>query len=364
MKARFEVPAALGLARAYGRTHPETWGGMWLTYPAASTIEDVLQVNVGTTDDVAALRRTITDLIPGNVHLVVQQVANRQADLDAIVDQLALRGTDFFARVGTTYYGAGTTIKDNIVEIDVSAVTPEVNSAVAQEFGAGAVRVVAGLPAVADVCNSRVDCGPPWAGGMWIASAAGACTAGFGISYYNGIWSYGMFTAGHCGGGTWHEGTLNGTVIGTSSQVHFGNNLPADVQVIPIASTAHYNKYADGATDCSPCTLRAITVTQGHDADGAGDGVCNHGAASGTQCGSIAQTNYSFPWTEKGVTLIHQRRATYTRNAGDSGGPVTSAANTAVGSHTHYKDIGGVRYAVYSHIWEMENLTGWDVSHS
>ncbi len=79
---------------------------------------------------------------------------------------------------------------------------------------------------------------------------------------------------------------------------------------------------------------------------------------------SIKSTNYTFFWAEQNVTLIRQRRATYSRMPGDSGGPVTGAANTAVGSHTHFKTISGVQYAIYPHIWEMENITGWDVSHS
>lgn len=185
--------------------------------------------------------------------------------------------------------------------------------------------------------------------------------AGFGVAHDNGVWNYGIFTAGHCGAATWHEAEPTGTTIGTTSQNHFSDADPIDVQVMPIAAANRSNQYLDGGSGCSDCALRAITVTQGHDADEPGDAVCNHGAFSGTKCGSIISTNA--PLDYLGEHLLRMRRASYARTGGDSGGPVTSAANTAAGSHTHYKVISGVEYAYYTHIWEMESISGWDVYH-
>lgn len=79
--------------------------------------------------------------------------------------------------------------------------------------------------------------------------------------------------------------------------------------------------------------------------------------------GAIRSTNYTFDWEEEGEVLFHMRRAAYTRMSGDSGGPVTAAANTAAGSHTHYEVISGTQYAVYQHIWDMVQITGWPVYH-
>jgi hypothetical protein len=58
------------------------------------------------------------------------------------------------------------------------------------------------------------------------------------------------------------------------------------------------------------------------------------------------------------------RRATYTRNPGDSGGPVTGQSFfKAAGSHTHDQDLGSplVRYAIFSHVWEGELASDYDI---
>ncbi len=62
-----------------------------------------------------------------------------------------------------------------------------------------------------------------------------------------------------------------------------------------------------------------------------------------------------------GVHLVRMRRGTYSRMSGDSGGPVTQLTEEAIGSHTHYVTISGVQYAMYSHVWEMEQASGYSI---
>jgi hypothetical protein len=91
------------------------------------------------------------------------------------------------------------------------------------------------------------------------------------------------------------------------------------------------------------------------------DTVCNNGYVSGHRCGVIRSTDVdAFPYL--GVTLNNQRRATYVRNDGDSGGPIfTTAGSVAAGSHVHWTNLGGTVYPIYTHVWEMSALTNYFV---
>lgn len=115
------------------------------------------------------------------------------------------------------------------------------------------------------------------------------------------------------------------------------------------------------STSCGPdCPLIPITYVENIDQDEVGEAICNNGAFSGRKCGVIEITNYTFDYN--GTLLLRQRRASYSRLSGDSGGPVVGAANyTAAGSHTHYQTISGVQHAIYSQVAEMEQKTGMTV---
>jgi hypothetical protein len=60
----------------------------------------------------------------------------------------------------------------------------------------------------------------------------------------SGGYVYAAWTAGHCGKGTWHQGTRAGDVIG---QWTWKNGTPSyvDVQPIPIAASERTNKFID-----------------------------------------------------------------------------------------------------------------------
>jgi len=152
-------------------------------------------------------------------------------------------------------------------------------------------------------------------------------------------------------------------VIGTTIINKFVNPTLADVQVIPIPSANRTNKILDDSADCNPCTERPFVgaAQQGFNGDEFGDTVCNNGYATGHACGLIRSTDVDH-FVYLGVDLSNQRRATYVRLGGDSGGPIfTTNGSLAAGSHVHYTEIGGVIYPIYTHVFEMSVATGYFV---
>ena len=357
MQQRGEAQSALQAVRVYRDAHRKTLGGLWLTYSPGK----LMTVNIGVTADDLAVEADLRSLVPDGADLQLVQVDRSQAQLDELIDRIAQDG-EFFAGLGTTYRSASVDLAHNQVEVALSEVTEAVDQAVQERYGYGAVRTVVGGPVGADACT-RLNCGPPWKGGIKIYPPDGTyCTSGFVVSHFipPNIHTFGIWTAGHCESATWRQGSSSGTVIGTTSARYFGGS--ADVQVIPFGGVNATYNYLEGASNCSPCLLYDVDYKEGYEADEPGDSVCNNGAVSGTKCGTLSSTNVTF--TYLGVTLTHMRRATYTRNPGDSGGPVTGQSFfKAAGSHTHYQNLGSpsVQYAIYSHVWEDEAASDYDI---
>jgi hypothetical protein len=369
MERRAALPSELGKLREYRMAHRSTWGGMWLTYPTDRKGGTVLQVNVAVTSGVDEVWADLHGLVPEDAELVVTLVKRSQQDLDTLVDRVAL-DQEFFKSMATVYYGAATMFAENRVEIDVSTVTSELTSAASQRYGADAVRLAGGGPVEEDTCSRTLgttppaptsNCGPPWRGALAIYPPDGKyCTSGFVARKWNSQyqeWFWALWTAGHCESATWRQGSSSGTIIGTTLARYFAG--AADVQIIPISETNATNTFLDTTASCSVCYVAIVGGKEGHDTDDPGDAVCNHGAVSGTKCGVINSTNASL--TYLGVNLIRMRRATYFRQGGDSGGPVTSLPGTAEGSHTHHKIINSIDYAYFSQVWEMEAASGYSV---
>lgn len=234
-----------------------------------------------------------------------------------------------------------------------------------ERYGHDRVRVLTSGDVQADVCT-RSNCGPPWRGGLKIVKVGNfSCTSGFVVrkNLAGGGHTYGLWTAGHCGTASWRQGSTSGVLIGTTSENHFVNNSTADVQVIPINASNKTNTIIDDTAGCNPCTLRGFTgsAQQAGNADEFGDVVCSNGYVTGKSCGTIASIDVdAFPYL--GNNLFNQRRATYGRNAGDSGGPVyTTVGSKAAGSHVHFLQIGSTKYPIYSHVFEMSVRTNYFV---
>jgi hypothetical protein len=363
MDRRNAIPSELAKVRQYRDAHPDDWGGMWLTYDAKQRLGDkVVTVNVGVTGDVESTADALALLVPVDAELRVVQVARSKAELDDVSSRIA-KDEDFFKSLGVELYSATQRLAENLVEIRLSQVSDQIASATSERYGEGAVRVVVGKPVQPDACT-RLDCGPPWLGGLRIyPSGSLYCTSGFVVrANHQGIWSYALWTAGHCSNATWREGSATGTIIGTTAVRYFSNQGAVDVQVIPISAANAINQYLYGSVTCGPCQKYYIFYSQGHDADEEGDPVCNNGATSGSKCGKVISTSFLFHWDEKNITLVRMRTASYSRQNGDSGGPVVNNFFTAAGSHTHYDvDNNGVQFGVYAHVWEMEQVTGFVV---
>lgn len=359
MRKRSELSAQMDRLLDYRDSHPASWGGVWLTYPRNAPHATILTVNVGVTSDTAPLEAELRSLVPSDADLVLHRVQRTEAELNAVTEEIA-RSKDFFESRGIDYHAAGPVLQRNLVQVYVSHTSAELLTAANERFR-GMVELVEAGPVVPDACI-RTNCGPPWRGGIKIyPSGPLYCSTGFIVRrlLLSG-WQYAIWTAGHCADATWREGSSSGTVIGSTSVQYFTDGGDVDVQVIPISAANATNDYIHGTSNCGPdCPLKNIFYSQGQNADIVGDVVCQHGAISGTKCGTLVQTNFTFDWEEENVSLLRIRRATYTRQGGDSGGPVTRSETTAAGTHTHWEEIDNVIYAVYSHVWEMEQATGY-----
>lgn len=349
--------------RSFVGQSPDSFGGIWLTYPPGGTGDNALTLNVNVTSSVEPrIVATLQGLTPAGATLHVHQVSYSEEYLDSLHPLIA-NDREFFESIGVKLYSIETRVPDNRVNVSVSRLDSRVERSIAERYGA-AVEVRAGNPVIPDAC-SRTNCGPPWKGGLKIARPGPAyCTSGFVVRKLSGSsYVYALWTAGHCGSGTWKLSGPTGIVIGPTSVVHFRNGIKTDVQVIPISSTNKTNKIIDDLASCTDCGLRSFTGQQGHNGDEFGDTVCNNGYNTGRTCGTIRSTNFTFVWEDEGVTLFEFRRATYARTGGDSGGPVyTTAGSLAAGSHTHFENIGGVNYPVYAHVYWMTQYTGYSVN--
>lgn len=353
----------LGPVRAYRDSNRATWGGMWLTYPKGGTLDHAVTLNVAITRGVPVDDSILAKVVPEGADLLIHEAQFSEDDLDKVHENIA-KDLGFFRSIGTEFYSADTALSDNSVVITVSRLSSGIETAIRSRFGPGIVRVREGGPAQPDAC-SRTNCGPPWRAGLKIYRSGGGnyCTSNFVARYYAGVWFNVIWTSGHCLNGTWKLGSSSGATIGTTTNNYFVNNSDSDVQVIPISSSSADDDYLDGTASCAECYQRDVRATQGINGDVVGGMIQNNGAFSGQKRGTITSTNVTF--SDLGLTLLRQRRATYTRQSGDSGGPVVAlsggAYDVAAGSHTHFQTIGGTQYAIYSHVAEMEQITGQTV---
>lgn len=238
----------------------------------------------------------------------------------------------------------------------------------AKPDGSGIIAVVSGLPSGTGAAKARqmvpaLDTGlpvavstgprpefsyrfldtPPYWGGAYIdnAALATACSDAFGVTGNNGASTY-MFTAAHCGTGTWTTGTV--TSGGTTYRNTIGSTFPAgrstgiDAELLlPPSGFSDGGSVYYGAPINPPNgdlgSNTGIPVT-GSGSNAVGAYVCTDGSFSGTICNVQVQlTNITITYSpaENGVgTVTHLVQAykapsggVYEANGnGDSGGPV------------------------------------------
>lgn len=364
LQERLRIQARLQSVASYALAHGDVVGGLWLSYPEGSTITEALLVNVAVTAAAGDHSRSLLPLLPEGAGLAVHDVTYSQIDLDALHSKI-FSDLDFFAELDVQLHSAFTIVERNAVEIVVSRTTPEIEAAITGRYPEGSVFVAQGEAAQADAC-SRTNCGPPWRGGLRIIRPdGGGCTAGYVAKKYVGVWTYQLWTAGHCGSHSWRMGSTTGTIIG-STTMNFFNSNSIDVQGIGISSTAIDDDYLLGSAGCTACTQSDIASAEAAGGDIIGAMIQNNGAYSGSKVGTLAATNGSILYL--GEQLTNLRRASYSRMAGDSGGPVirrsggqSGSYNVAAGSHTHFQTINSVQWALYTHISYFNTWTGYVV---
>ncbi|HUQ79421.1 MAG TPA: hypothetical protein VM427_11195 [Patescibacteria group bacterium] len=364
MAARDQAAEKLGTLRAYGAAHPDDFGGLWISYPTGATLANLFTINVAFVGHVADHSAAVARITPANANLNVAEVANPLAEMSALHERIG-KDQAFLGSIGTTLNSIETDIPNNQVVVSVSTSDASIDASIIERYGP-AVHVIEGSQVQPDVCT-RLDCGPPWKGGIKIArtNPTGYCTSGYVVRKLVGAtYNYAIWTAGHCTSGTWREGSISGTTIGTTSAVYFSDGGNTDIQVIPISASQKSNQIIDDTASCTNCTLRVMTNgQQGLNEDNVGDTVCNEGAFTGRTCGVIKSTDYTFNWTAQGKILYHFARATYVRIGGDSGGPVwTTVGSKAAGSHTHYVTINNIEYPVYPHVYWMTQYSAYSVN--
>lgn len=366
MLERGRIQQELDPLRSYRRDHDTSWGGLWLSYPLGGTKSHALTLNVALTEADGLIEHEIASLLPDGADLSITIVNHAQRTLDAMHERL-VADEAFFRSIGTELHSIATDVKTNRVEASVSPLNVKIETAISERYGVDLVRAVEAGDAGADAC-SRSNCGPPWLAGLKIAKSGPMyCTSNFIVKrYLSGVWNYAMLTSGHCGNATWKQGSTSGATIGTSTWNYFTSGSYADIQVIPISqANGGLDDYLYGSAICTSCIKHDVRIRECNDCDEVGEIISNNGAFSGVKYGTVSATNVTCLAIDCTLLLYHQRRATYTRMGGDSGGPVTALSGTnydiAVGSHTNFQTISGTEYAVYSHAAEIEAATGWTI---
>lgn len=360
---RLRIQSQLNAVRSYARTERATWGGLWLSYPIGATVGHATTVNMAMTKVPAGLdAAALSALLPEGADMVTHEARFTLDELEALHSVIA-KEVDFFKAIGTEIYSASTDVRTNVVEIVVATLSADIDRAIRARFPEGMVRPIVGGPVLPDACI-RTNCGPPWRGGIRITRAGPAsCTSGF-VAVKGS--SYAVLTAGHCGTATWRQGSTSGTIIGTTSENYWVNMTDADVQVIPFTpATERDDDYLTGNVLCNPCAMADVRIAECK-CDEIGQIVRNSGAFTGTTApATLVHTSVTHFYM--GNTYIRQRRATYPRALGDSGGPVTTGSGSpvvwdvAVGLHSDFQVISGTQYAIYSHIAEIKEISGWSV---
>jgi hypothetical protein len=370
MQRRGAIQRELQPLRDYALEHADALAGIWLSYPPGGTVDSALTVNVNVAQNLNAHGEQIRTLVPDGATLELHSVRFAASELATVKSQMRDEWDQYSQLVGAQLQATATNVPGNFVDVYVAPLTDDVVAAIEGRYPPGTVRVSTLDGIGLDACT-RTNCGPPWTGGVKIYNTTGGnfCSLGFVVrkSTSSG-YVYGAWTAGHCGSATWRQGSSTGSQIGKTI-LNRKNIQPydyADIQVIEVASTTRNNKIIDDTASCpDPCTRRAFTgsAQQGYNGDEFGDTVCNNGYRTGKTCGTIRDTDlHQYPYDDFGLILYNQRRATYARQPGDSGGPIyTTVGSVAAGSHVHYIDIGGTRYPVYSHVFELSVETGYYV---
>jgi hypothetical protein len=292
------------------------------------------------TSDVAGVARTLAPVLgPLADHLRVVQVAHNYAELASLSARIA---SDFswLKQQGIPVSSFGPDVRENAVVVRTSAPTGPVAAALAARYPAAPIRVVSG-PTLRALGSSDTQA-PPMMGGllMWkcadgavACSAAQTCSSGFitrTVTSGGETPTYGVLSAGHCGGGTWLQGspyTVGDYTVGSTSTFVF--DASGDVEVIPLSvqqDGTHSPFVYISTTSCGfLCTSHNLRVISGFEATtNVGEITCESRSNSDEQdeiCGSVTQSEQCVIEAPSNTFVCHQMFSNFPSNFGDSGGP-------------------------------------------
>lgn len=240
------------------------------------------------------------------------------------------RGTAQMKAYGATEVGVD--VVTNTVEVAIDPSSPsDTEARIVGDLGPGVA--VVRRAGSASAANDRTSPYPHVRAGLKITTGSKSCTAG--IQFVNSLAQFYMLTAGHCGQGSWLEGSSTGPYLGGAHTNRFGDGTSCDCEAIgPLKSGQATNQVY-----LSPTTNQPMKRTGSL---GGNQAACYSGASRPDKppvCGrvnkypvSIRYTNYN-NWT---VTNLAEVR--YNKIApGDSGAPVYSG-DTAVGIAVAYSN--------------------------
>lgn len=285
------------------------FAGAYVDQKAGGTV-----VLMATPGGLAAAQPLLAALPPDTTGKVVV-ADNSYQQLEALRDKINADQTRI-ATSGVSFVGAGIDVINNLVNVNVLDNGPTAAAYLRSEFGTG-IEVSIVSPATPASCTGRGSCWDPAKAALWITDpAGGGCTSGF-VSADTVRDNIYLFTAGHCGAGTYIH---NGVSIGRSSYDSYYDGSWADARVIDIADSERSNEYYKLTT-----TFMHITSEYAAYQDYVGQPVCIQSWYWGNNCGSITNVDQSTYYL--GLHFYHQREANYGAHQGDSGDGIYTSAS-------------------------------------
>ena len=291
------------------------------------------------TGDLASRSKDMSAVVPPGTAFRVETANLTYERLTDLRDRIA----DSWPRLqaeGIKVVLTGILTSQNIVDVGVEGLTPEISQRLSDEFGA-AIMVREEKTAQADACVSIKNC-RPMKGGLEVKSAAdnGQCTSGFVVKRAdNGALH--LLTAGHCieaHGGydvVWrHNNDGFGRARHDTWHVNYTRDGDVGLLTILTAETpATKNQIYQSGT-----TVRSVT---GWDSvQYQGDQSCRVGVNSTFTCGVINAVNVKRASTTfQGTMWVeHTNQVSFDSTSGDSGGPMffySGSTVVAQGTHVH-----------------------------
>jgi len=183
----------------------------------------------------------------------------------------------------------------------------------------------------------------------------GYCTSGFAVRR-NGDEK--VLTAGHCFQGdtssALHSGSAGLFGYLTSESWYFHNSM-ADARLVSTADSTTYNWIYTTSNQAQPVSGDHVAAQTA-----VGTFVCLYAyVLQPGNCGTVSLREVSSSRSDCGCTLRLQFYATYAREGGNSGGPISSQTGaTAVGIHSGATSDGT---AIFSHIQYVQDQSLWQL---